>query len=84
MQWSFILNCHNEFLLYNDYKIIYKYINRYGYFPPSPHSIPGRSCSALITNTKMYFFQKTEDRKVKQTLYRGWYQWKGREYKERV
>jgi hypothetical protein len=29
-------------------------------------------------------FKKTENRKVKQVLSRGWYQWKGGGYKERV
>jgi hypothetical protein len=40
-------------------------------------------CRAILKKQRC-LFPKTENRKVKQVLFGGWYQWEGRGYKERV
>jgi hypothetical protein len=40
-------------------------------------------CIAILTKQKC-LFSKMENRKVKQVLSGGWYQWEGGKYKERI
>jgi hypothetical protein len=48
------------------------------------HTLMKKSLYSYLKQTKMTFFQKTENRKVKQVLSGGWYQWKGEGYKEKL